>query len=376
MKRFSIFCLPAVVMAGALLLASCGKDNSTPAPAPTPEPAVPVDLSAKGTANCYIVSAPGTYSFKTVQGNSNDAVVAAKAEVLWESFGTETKPEVGDIIKSVSYADSRITFTTPSTLKNGNALIAAKDADGNILWSWHIWVCEGYDPVAQGQVYNSDAGTMMDRNLGATSAEPGKVQTLGLMYQWGRKDPFLGSSSISSPTKALSTITWPGAVLSDADKGTVDYAIQNPTTFICGVDASTNDWVFAARNANLWKAEKTKYDPCPYGWKVPSGGASGVWSKSIGSSNFFKDYPFDSANRGMNFSSKLGSALIIWYPAAACLKYNDGSFGEVGSSGSWWSCSYYYGSANLFGIERADGYVYPSGSGYLAYGYSVRCLQE
>ena len=41
---------------------------------------------------------------------------------------------------------------------------------------------------------------MMDRNLGATSATPGNVGSLGLLYQWGRKDPFLGSSSDFSYT--------------------------------------------------------------------------------------------------------------------------------------------------------------------------------
>ena len=39
-----------------------------------------------GAANCYIVSAPGIYSFKTVQGNSATSVGSvASAEVLWES---------------------------------------------------------------------------------------------------------------------------------------------------------------------------------------------------------------------------------------------------------------------------------------------------
>ena len=94
-------------MAGALLLlAACDKDKATPAPAPAPapepEPAGPVDLSAAGTANCYIVSAPGTYSFKAVKGNSNVAASAAKAEVLWESFGTAEVPEEGAIISEVS----------------------------------------------------------------------------------------------------------------------------------------------------------------------------------------------------------------------------------------------------------------------------------
>ena len=83
-----------------------------------------------------------------------------------------------------------IHFTTGDM--EGNALIALCNADGDILWSWHIWFTD--DP--RGQEYYNNAGTMMDRNLGATSATPGDVGALGLLYQWGRKDPFLGSSSI------------------------------------------------------------------------------------------------------------------------------------------------------------------------------------
>ena len=103
-------------------------------------------------------------------------------------------PAVGDLVKNVSYSNGEITFR--ATDRKGNAVIAAKDAAGNILWSWHIWLTD--QPVEH--VYKNNAGTVMDRNLGATSATPGDIGALGLLYQWGRKDPFLGSSSISSNT--------------------------------------------------------------------------------------------------------------------------------------------------------------------------------
>ena len=137
-----------------------------------------VDLSENGTANSYIVSAAGPYKFSTVKGNSSESVGAvASAEVLWESFGTDVTPNVGDLVKNVSYKDGEITFQTADTYKEGNAVIAAKDASGTILWSWHIWLTD--EP--QGQVYYNNAGTMMDRNLGATSATPGDVGALGLL---------------------------------------------------------------------------------------------------------------------------------------------------------------------------------------------------
>ena len=93
----------------------------------------------------------------------------------------------------------------------------------------------------QGQVYYNNAGTMMDRNLGATSATPGDVGALGLLYQWGRKDPFLGGGSISSNTVAKSTGTWPSAVSSDSNTGTIAYATSNPTTFIMR-NSNNYDW--------------------------------------------------------------------------------------------------------------------------------------
>ena len=45
----------------------------------------PVELSSGETANCYVVSAKGTYSFPAVKGNSAESVGNVReAEVLWE----------------------------------------------------------------------------------------------------------------------------------------------------------------------------------------------------------------------------------------------------------------------------------------------------
>jgi len=192
------------------------------------------DLSASGTANCYIVPAAGTYKFRAdVKGNTTEAVTyVAEAEVLWESFGTASAPTAGAIIQSASFADGYISFT--ATGVEGNAVIAAKTSGGVVRWSWHIWCT---DRPAD-QVYGNGAGTMMDRNLGATSATPGEVGTLGLMYQWGRKDPFLGASGTARLTtaKAASTLSWPSSVEVEDVIGSKSnlstYSLQHPTTFI------------------------------------------------------------------------------------------------------------------------------------------------
>ena len=335
-----------------------------------------IDLSSSASANCYIVSEVGLYKFKTVKGNSSESVGnVASASILWESFGTSETPYCCDLIKAFCYKDGYIAFQTADTFKEGNAVIAAKDEEGNILWSWHIWMTD----QPQGQVYYNNAGTMMDRNLGATSATPGDVGVQGLLYQWGRKDPFLGSSSISSSTLAKSTITWPSAVSSNSTRGTISYATANPTTFITYND-SNYDWYYTGSSSTdntRWatsESSKSIYDPCPAGWRVPDGGANGVWSKAKGSSSSFSHTNNDT-NEGMNFSGKFGSASTIWYPASGCRNSSGGGLGYVGSCGSCWSASpYNYNAYYLYFYY--NGSVNPSSNFNRAYGFSVRCLQE
>ena len=330
------------------------------------------DLSNSGRANCYIVSENGSYKFPTVKGNSSDSVGDVKSvEVLWESFGTSTSPEVGDLIKSVSYSDGYITFQTADAFKEGNAVIAARNASGTILWSWHIWLTDQPGKC----VYANNAGTMMDRNLGATSATPGDVGALGLLYQWGRKDPFLGSSSIRYAVEAKSTITWPSAVSSSSSRGTISYATEHPTTFIT-YNTNNDDWYYSGSSSTdntRWQSTKTIYDPCPAGWRVPDGGSYGVWNKA--GFPYGKDvHSYDSSDEGMLFGSGISSP-ATWYPAAGCQHYNTGSLDNVGGSGFSWSVT-------PDGIEAyclvfaTNGIVYHTGSRYRARGLSVRCLQE
>ena len=338
------------------------------------------ELSAKASANCYIVSSSGNYSFGIVKGNSGEAIEKVETiVVLWESFGTDVVPNKGDLIKHVNLTGNHAVFHTADDFKEGNAVIAAKDAEGNILWSWHIWLTD--EP--QGQVYYNNAGTMMDRNLGATSATPGDVGALGLLYQWGRKDPFLGSSSISSNREAYSTINWPSAVSSDASNGTIAYATSHPTTFITS-NSKNNDWYYnesESTDNTRWttsSSAKSIYDPCPVGWRVPDGGSTGVWSKACGSYSSFSGYPYNKTNKGMNLSGKFGEASTIWYPASGFRYYGErfgGSLSGVGDSGLCWSASPTSLSAFCSSFDK-DGDVYPSESSIRASGRSVRCIQE
>lgn len=325
-----------------------------------------MNLSQNGTANSYVVSGVGKYKFAAVKGNSSESAGSiASAEVIWESFGTLVTPSVGDLVKSVSYKDGDITFNTADSFKEGNAVIAVKDASDNILWSWHIWFTE--EP--QEQVYYNNAGTMMDRNLGATSAVPGEVGAIGLMYQWGRKDPFLNSPGFSTP--ANSTILWPSTVSSDSGHGTIGYATANPTTFIAS-NSINDDWYYTGDSSTddtRWTTSETTksiYDPCPVGWRIPDD----VWSRALGlSGNNYLYGSFDKTNKGMDFSAKLGDDTVIWYPATG-LRFN-GLISGVGTVGTYWSAS----SMNYMLYFNNDSSVSLS-NGDRSEGCSVRCVKE
>ncbi len=348
------------------------------------------DLSTYGTANCYIVSEAGTYKFKAVKGNTTESLGEVKSvKVLWESFGTNVAPKAGDIIKAnVSYSadDNRITFSTNDVFTKGNALIAACDANGKILWSWHIWCT---DKPAE-QVYNNNAGTMMDRSLGATSTTPGDVNALGLLYQWGRKDPFLGAESISSNKQAASTLEkWPDAV---SYKDNFAYAVENPTTFIKGNKTATSgDWYDAGRysvdNTRWQTSNKAKglYDPCPYGWRVPNGDDNGVFAKASGKTyQWTSRSEWDYTNMGINFGANkypLGTG-NIWYPANGGFTYK-GEMESVGTGGYYWTCSTSGAYAYEFSLETGSNFhgkysvVDPADdTEYRAAAQAVRCVKE
>ena len=135
-----------------------------------------IDPNKQNTANCYIVRAPGWYSFPLVYGNAiKDGAANTKAYAPNVSGTTALSPfvdacgqgisspyinngpkqvakarlewtdAVGLIADEVSVvgsgSDARIIFQVPKAfIREGNAQISALAADGSVLWSWHIWV--------------------------------------------------------------------------------------------------------------------------------------------------------------------------------------------------------------------------------------------
>ena len=351
MKKFYLFVwVLATIM---ILSAGCKKENQVPAYTP------PSELTP---ANCFIITEAGTFSFAVKKGNSSELVEGVStAEVLWESFGTSSAPQEKDIIESVSYQDGVITFSTPSALKDGNAVIAAKDANDNILWSWHIWVCEGYEAFDSAQKY-LDGCFIMDRNLGATSATPGEIGSLGLLYQWGRKDPFLGWDGQTASTQAKSTGSWPAAVQSDATNGNVEFATKNPTTFI-KCNTNNYDWYYSntsSTDKTRWKSTKTKYDPCPDGWRV----CAMVWGSSTVSHK----------TEQKGWELKFGDDVKAWYPQAGYLDKDGAGLVNSGLIAYWWSLS--SDGVSVRGLEVNNNSVQTQSTQNRAAGVSVRCQRE
>ena len=161
------------------LTAACSKGGGE---IPPYEPSG-INLTAGAAyANCFIVDEAGDYWFEARHVDGSAVQDAVAADWVWST--DDADPD--GLISEVEWHDGIISFKASEG--RGNALIAAFDSDGEVVWSWHVWLTE--QPALQ----TMDNGTVfMDRNLGAMSAAPEDVaKTYGLKYQWGRKDPFYG----------------------------------------------------------------------------------------------------------------------------------------------------------------------------------------
>ena len=349
------------------------------------------DLSSSGSANCYIIPSVGSYKLKAVKGNSSTSVgQCSSASILWESYGTSTYISVNSLIGLVDCRNGYVYFKTNATYNEGNAVIAVHDSAGKILWSWHLWLTN--DQI-QSHVHTNKAGTMMDRNLGALSATPSdRTLTFGLLYQWGRKDPFLSSTTSSNTTSATPTVcrstnesNWKYEK-STASTGTIQYSIENPTTFI-RYNTSNYDWYYSSGSTTdqtRWGTTKTIYDPCPPGWKLPKAGKNsddvGVWGYfPYGNEAFAWSY-----YGGMSVPATYAGS-TAWYPAAG-YRNTSGELRNCGHTGYYWSCSKWvttYESANFTCLSfnyysgSDDDVTSSSQAGTSAsYAQSVRCCKQ
>ena len=318
--------------------------------------------------------------YKTYVNKAVPAKTIKRVDVLWQTkYNNKLAIGVNNASNKLVYLDENdLVHVTAGG--EGNAVIAGYNASGTIVWSWHIWVND--DTPAQiskavtyttyqwdaDHIYGYETGKprvqgfpFMSCNLGAMNNIPGEEagwDSFGLYYQWGRKDPFPQKRiidnqnfeqytydngiekvynaagtliALGNPTTGVSTSGLFGAVVTNAQVGTIEYAIQHPTTFIAGAkqlgrwygsftstfgDADTNNpdnyaqpdgnWYWTpndggsyAKNDRFWggtpfdEADKifstggkqlvanngataeTKsiFDPCPAGWMLPAADA-------------------------------------------------------------------------------------------------------
>lgn len=201
----------------------------------------------------------------------------------------------------------------------GNAVVGVhyKGDNKKFLWSWHIWVVKEYPWTPDGR---ESAKPFMNRNLGALEFGGGlqngttNLNYVGLVYQFGRKDPFYLDAYVKSAKKNSGWIRPEGFIMGDPaykmKEMDVCYGYGANTRYYTMRDLIRYPYQIATRDRNseyilecggpnrfflngtvLWQGEalytrhdqrartlleartkKTPFDPSPYGWKVPSAG--------------------------------------------------------------------------------------------------------
>lgn len=218
-------------------------------------------------------------------------------------------------------------LSDPEFTDTGNILIGVRRKDeSTYLWSWHLWLSNYYPiptsvysltnaarvPVVNGTIERYDDPNnspeqvwasiayryryLMDRNIGAVGPADGSntstyKNSFGLYYQFGRKDPFPRNGKIFKiDGTELGEITANDATLiapADANKKIIFdgvnwplvKTVQYPMEFVTyeGYTPTENkvnsgNW----RNPSWYSpgseiGTKSFYDPCPPGWRLPSG---------------------------------------------------------------------------------------------------------
>ena len=283
------------------------------------------NLSVNGTANCYVVTKAGNFSFDaSVMGNGPDGFLwdenQATNQHLWPhkpegvtfANGADTPAKVfiiwdlGGVIKSGSlkYDKTKKTISFTATGNKGNALIGIYDkwsseatvasGEDEAIWSWHIWCT---DSPKLHKMYDVDDKEyiILDRSIGAITTDPAESDAVyandndghpvfkgyGLWYVFGRKDPLICYDGLAYYLKEAP------AELKDA--------VAHPT-HIYNCNQKTTEWFnnssssLATVTADLWgnpawaycstvdihpypalrsELKKTIYDPCPPGYMVP-----------------------------------------------------------------------------------------------------------
>lgn len=408
----------------------------------------------ENTANCYVIDAPGYYSFPLVYGNAikdgatnssayssaapsspnilnplinhagagitgpyltDNGCVPAKAELVWQdapSLVSEIKYNAGSNGGNISFKVDQ------NTIQQGNAVIAVKDASGDVLWSWHIWVTdEDVDNVIEVTNHQNVEYSFMPVPLGWCDGETvtyearnckvrftageqtsdivvsqkSSIVTIGgnhPYYQWGRKDPFRPSNGVNG-----NKIWYDANGTSSANNVKVEsfsYGAECIRNYILKPDVMQKNKEGDNAYYNLWDADnntystndnqvvKTIYDPCPVGFKLPASNAFTGFTTTGSSSS--TDYPangtWDSTRNGWNFYAQANrTGQQIFFPASGTRNYIDGKVSLINSDGLYWSTGP-YNQISGWRLNFRSSYVNPLGNYYRSAGYGLRPVQE
>lgn len=326
-----------------------------------------VSLSDDGTANCYIVTAPGTYKIQAVKGNTTDTVGEVDAvEVVWETWNNVEEVARKSLVNAATYEGGYVYFRVAEPFHAGNALIAAKDESGTVLWSWHIWMPA--TPVTDVDEANYATLQVMSRNVGALVDVPASgaapAESFGMMYQWGRKDPFpgIGDPATNAPATVAGTeITYLNEQIS------LEGGVQNPAVFYYMDD---KDWQNQGNDvvAALWgEAKKTVNDPCPPGYCLPARNNScGFWAGSDISGQAY--FSLDEANCRFSVG-------VLNFPLSGYIDDADGVHKNAGTAIQLWSGRWDSGTQNGYGFTGTVGDVFRRRGAIRSRGGVVRCVK-
>lgn len=356
---------------------------------------------------CFPIKQYNVYAnkFKTVDNvEPIDDATKWSADKLWSTNESNMNVEViGYTGIGDGYIFVRISPTkNVSNLKDvyGNALIALRDINNKIIWSWHLWINPNN---VLADVYTYNGKQWLGRNLGAfkssyvnsfnntpANADEWK-ETIGLYYQWGRKDPFrgiygkgIGDNKLTN-NEATTAITPDGKPIPSTSVQECRLrAIESPTTFFygttwpgCGNEYGNSDFSWVTTNN-----EKSVFDPCPPGFRLPQSTdwgqtttltssnfiATGTWSYKVAYTNDGTIYPYRYCDIG---------AESYFYTPSGCRQYNNGNITAVGMNGYYWSANPLGGvvqNAMNFQFDRTT--IYGQTSINRSYGYCIRPVKE
>jgi hypothetical protein len=114
-------------------------------------------------------------------------IAVNSAELLWQ--------DAQGLVTAVGIDGDYLTLTVgkDADTQEGNAVIAAKDAEGTIVWSWHIWVTKQTFATLTEVNTGSHTYQLTPVNLGWVG-EATSTTGYCTFYQWGRKDAFIPST--------------------------------------------------------------------------------------------------------------------------------------------------------------------------------------